>query len=391
MENTIVNPIQQNQRTAIVDILRGWALLGVVMMNYKDYSEFGLSTAAAHKLDLAGKIIYGVLNVFFSAKSWTMLSMLFGYGFAVLINNIRRKGLNPVKFFSGRMFWLFVIAFVNCCFFWGDILKDYAIMGLFFLLFYKTSGKFTFILAICLIMLLPVTNPLVSHFFPFKYDKVADTLMPLYHSHNILNVFKFNLVGTYKLEIMSPQYAITVHMAMFACMLLGFSAFKYDIFNNLALHKKYVKRVFLYSLLLAILPIGVFIANQQFKLNILKYYNPGYINILSTMIFMVSAICWLYINGKLKNFFSALQTIGRMTLTNYMVQNIISMFTFSGAGFAIYNNYHPGFYIGLAIAIYIVQVFFSKWWLNSNYYGPIEWIWRQLSYRKRLPLKKAID
>jgi uncharacterized protein len=167
MENTIVNPIQQNQRTAIVDILRGWALLGVVMMNYKDYSEFGLSTAAAHKLDLAGKIIYGVLNVFFSAKSWTMLSMLFGYGFAVLINNIRRKGLNPVKFFSGRMFWLFVIAFVNCCFFWGDILKDYAIMGLFFLLFYKTSGKFTFILAICLIMLLPVTNPLVA-FFPFQ-------------------------------------------------------------------------------------------------------------------------------------------------------------------------------------------------------------------------------
>ncbi|WP_448698921.1 DUF418 domain-containing protein [Mucilaginibacter sp. AW1-3] len=391
MENTAIAPIQQNQRTVIVDILRGWALLGVALMNYIDYADFGLSTAPERKIDLAGNITYGILNIFFAAKSWTMLSLLFGYGFAVLINNIQKKGLNPVKFFTGRMFWLLVIAFINCCFFFGDILKDYAIMGLFFLLFYKTSGKFAFILAACLIMLLPICGPLVSHFMPFNYGKVADSVMPLYHSHNIFDVFKFNLLGTYRLEVLLPNYAITVHVAMLACMLLGFSAFKYDVFNNLVLHQKRVKKVFWWSLAVAISVLVVFIVASRLKLTFTRYYNPRYISVLSTMIFIMSAICCLYIKDKLKRFFSALQSIGKMTLTNYMVQNVISMFVFSGAGFGVYNTQHPLFYVGLALGVYIIQVFFSKWWLKNYYYGPVEWVWRQLSYGKRLPIKKGGD
>ncbi len=391
MENNNIAPIQQNQRTVIVDVLRGWALLGVVMMNYIDYADLGLSTAPHTKATFFGNVVYGILNIFFAAKSWTMLSLLFGYGFAVLINNIQKKGLNPVKFFAGRMFWLFVLAFINCCFFWGDILKDYALMGLIFLLFYKQSGKFTLRLAIILVVLLPIIGPLVSHFLPFDYAKTQDTVIPLYHSHNVLDVFKFNLKGTYLLEVLSPNYAITVHVAMLACMLLGFSAFKYDVFNNLAQHKKYIKRLFWYSLLVAVLAITSFILSQQFKWSFIKYFNPRYILVLSTMLFIMSAICWLYVAGKLKGFFNAMQVIGKMTLTNYMVQNVISMLVFSGAGLAIYNTKQPWFYVGLAIAVYVVQVFFSQWWLKNYYYGPIEWVWRQLSYGKRLPLKRSTD
>ena len=71
-----------------------------------------------------------------------------------------------------------------------------------------------------------------------------------------------------------------------------------------------------------------------------------------------------------------------------MVQNVISFFVFSGAGLGLYNTMHPAFYVGLAIGVYILQVIFSKWWLNHYNYGPVEWLWRQLSYGKRLPIKK---
>src|SRR5471030_3310014 len=161
METSVVAPIQQSQRTAIVDILRGWALLGVVIMNYAYFSKFG-DPKDSPKVDTVNSILDSILNIFFSAKSWTLLSLLFGYGFAALIDHIRAKGLNPVKFFSRRMLWLLVFAFINSCFFFGDILRDYALMGLFFLFFYKSKGKFAFILALVLIAVLPVVAPLVK-------------------------------------------------------------------------------------------------------------------------------------------------------------------------------------------------------------------------------------
>src|SRR5687767_2103582 len=129
MQPASVQPIQQSQRTAIVDILRGWALLGVVLMNYVDYFYMGLDFST-WKPDMLANILQGFGNILFAAKSWTMLSFLFGYGFAVLMNNVESKGINPVGFFSRRMFWLFVLAIINSAFFWGDILKDYSVMGM---------------------------------------------------------------------------------------------------------------------------------------------------------------------------------------------------------------------------------------------------------------------
>ena len=112
MQPTSLQPVQQTQRTAIIDILRGWALLGVVLMNYADYFYMGIDFKT-FKPDLLTKILMGICNIIFSAKSWTMLSFLFGYGFSVLMQNVEAKGINPALFFSRRMFWLFVLAIIN--------------------------------------------------------------------------------------------------------------------------------------------------------------------------------------------------------------------------------------------------------------------------------------
>ena len=92
----------------------------------------------------------------------------------------------------------------------------------------------------------------------------------------------------------------------------------------------------------------------------------------------------------MKTFFNYLQVMGKMTLTNYMVQNLIGLLVFSGFGLGILSTKPLWYYISLALGVYILQIIFSKWWLSKYNYGPIEWIWRQLSYRKRLPLKKGV-
>lgn len=383
-----IHPISSSKRTAIVDMLRGWALLGVVLMNYVDYHDVGWEPAKNYKPDLLTNILQNFGWIVFAAKSWTMLSMLFGYGFAVLIRNIADKGYNPVKFITVRMLWLFVIAFINCCFWWGDILKDYAFMGLVMLLFYKIKPKPAFILAIALFFILPALAPLI---YKIKSDgeKHFAQLIPLYHSKNFFDNIKFNLLGTWYREMISPGYLYMVHLVQLLCFMLGFAAQRINFFERLTDNRKTLKRIFWYTLIGFIFLTGVFPLAQHFKWEFYKYYNIRYPYIIITMLCTVSALCWLYISGKLKAFFRALEAIGKMTLTNYMVQNIISFFVFGGVGLALGSTMPFWFYMALALAIYIAQVYFSKWWLSRYNYGFVEWIWRQLSYGKRLPLRKA--
>lgn len=381
-------PIQENKRTAIVDILRGWALLGVVIGNYVDFRYIGLERFIVKKGIFSEVVSYFNLY-FFSAKSWTLLSILFGYGFAVLINNVAEKGKNPVYFFCWRMFILFIFAFINSAFWLGDILKDYAFLGLLLLLFYKSSPKTILITCGLLLLTVPFLTAYI-HSIKQGLPDVQSTAkyLKLFYSANWLDVFKFNLLGTYYQEMINLAYAVTVHVVMFALMLLGFYAQKINFFNRLPDFKKQLKKTIIITLILAIISGVLFEIAIQQKL-IFIYFHPVFWIIINTMVFIASGICLLYINGKLKTIFNYFRLSGKMTLTNYMMQNILAAFLFSGIGFKIYNTLPYWFYFFLAIFVFIIQLFISKWWLAKYNYGPVEWLWRVLSYRKMFPLKKT--
>jgi uncharacterized protein len=389
MQSAALLPIQQKERTAIVDILRGWALLGVVLMNYVDHYYLGLDFSNL-KVPVSTTVMMVAGNILFAAKSWTLLSFLFGYGFTILLQNLKAKGISHNSFFLRRMSWLLVLAIINSALFFGDILKDYAVMGMVLLLLINFRPKITFLLSLVLILLAPAIGAYINSLgFRGGLDLMKGD-MHLFESHNPLKVFWFGWLGTFKYEFLSPNYLITVHFIMMGCFLLGVSACKINFFNRLPEMRKYVKRMFWISLAFALLLVGLFLLTQWKKWSWMKYYNPQYLFILSEMIFFASAICWLYIAGKLKRFFRSMQVIGRMTLTNYMTQNLFAILLFSGFGFglALGGRISYGYYLLFAFVIYVAQVYFSKWWLKKYKYGPVEWIWRQLSYGKRLPIRK---
>lgn len=389
MPTTAIQPIQPSQRTAIIDMLRGWALLGVVLMNYIDYFYLGLDFSKWTP-DILAKVLQMITNIFFSAKSWTLLSFLFGYGFAVLMANVSAKGINSIKFFSRRMFWLFVLAIINSAFFFGDILKDYAVMGMIMLIFWRCSAKVAFFISIGLLLASGAVAAYLSTSGMINGFLLLEPYLHLYQSNNPLNVLWFGLVGTYAFEIVNLQYLITIHFIMLSLFFLGLAAQKIDFFNRLAENRKYIKRIFWISLLSVLLLIGVFILTNVMKWDWMRYYQPFFFIIIGSMLFIASALSWLYVAGKLKRFFRSMQTIGKMTLTNYIVQNILGIFLFSGFGFGfgLTNKLHFGYYLLFAFSIYVAQTYFSKWWLSRYQYGPIEWVWRQLSYARRFPIKK---
>lgn len=382
------HPVEQSKRTAIVDILRGWALLGVAIGNYGDFLHIGLPTKI--KSDIVSNILQTFNQIFFAAKSWTLLTLLFGFGFAILINNVASKGKHPVLFFSWRMILLFVLAFINSSFWLGDILKDYAFLGLVLLLFYKIPTKTLAIICSVLFLSIPFLAAYVS---PIQIVHPEITTNPeylkLYQSGNWIDFFRFNLLASYYEQIIIPGYLITAHIVMFTCMLFGFLLQRIAFFNRLNEMKKLLKYVLYISLTSAIIIALIFILGSKNKAAFLEYFVPAYWVILSTMIFIASGICLFYINNKLKTIFKYFSAAGKMTLTNYIVQNILAAFIFSGIGLGIGNSMPYWFYFSLAIFIFILQLFISKWWLSKYNYGPIEWLWRSASYREWFPFKKV--
>jgi uncharacterized protein len=384
------HPIEQNKRTAIVDILRGWAILGVAIGNYSGLPH--IRSTQEPKNSLLSEILTNFDQYFFSGKSWTLLTILFGYGFAILINNVAAKGKNPVSFFSWRMLLLFGLAFINCCFWFGDILKDYAFLGLVLLLFYKCSAKTLSIICAVLVLTIPFFMAYIKGFNFERVDIISNPeYLKLYHSGNWLDFFKFNLLASYYQQIVSLGYVIIGYTVMLACMLFGVVLQKLDFFNRLNKMKKLLTYILAISLIIAVTTGIVFYYAIENKAGFLKFFHPYYWFILSTMVFIATGICLLYENGKLKTVFKYFSAGGKMTLTNYITQNLLAAFLFSGIGLGIGNSMPYWFYFSLAVFIFIIQLFISKWWLSKYNYGPIEWLWRCGSYRQLFPFKKPVQ
>ena len=382
------HPVEQSKRTPIVDILRGWALLGVVIGNYSGFMLIGLPRETNNSV--LSEILSRFDQYFLAGKSWTLLTVLFGYGFAILINNVAAKGKNPVTFFSWRMLLLFGLAFIDSCFWYGDILKDYAFLGLILLLFYKTSAKKLAVICTVIVLAIPF---IMSFIKGLNIERVAVTTNPeylkLYHSGNWFNFFKFNLSASFYQQIIVPGYAITSHLVMLTCMFFGVFLQKLDFFNRLNEMKKLLKYVLISSFFIAVIMGILFYSAIESKAEYLKYFHPYFWFILSAMIFIASGITLLYRSNKLKMIFDYFGVNGKMTLTNYISQNILGAFVFTGIGLNIADTMPYWFYFSFAVFVFVIQLFISKWWLSKYNYGPVEWLWRSASYRKVFPFKKA--
>jgi uncharacterized protein len=345
---------------------------------------YGLNLKTFKPDILTGALMF-IVKTFFEGKSWTLLALLFGYGFVSLTDNLKKKGHQPFSFFAGRMFYLFILGLINSAIYFGDILKDYAFLGLLMLLLYKFSAKTVLIISILLLLALPLADAYISSLN--KTGSSFKSLIPLYLSKNLGDVLWFGLKAAYNM-ISRKLYFYLIHLIMMICLLWGFFLYKIDFFSNQGIKLKYVKRSLWINLTVSIFLTVLFKLITKYGWGFLKYYPLNYWMMLSSMLTVASAICWLFFAGILKYFFANMSIIGKMTLTNYIIQNLRGMLVFSGFGFKVYNTMAFSFYVLLAIVVFICQVYFSKWWLAKYYHGPIEWIWRQLSYRRKLPLKK---
>jgi uncharacterized protein len=406
MSQSQISPISSRERIEILDVLRGLAVCGILIGNMQWFSGYGfMPPALAQQSPNADQFTHFLVHFFVEGKFYSIFSFLFGFGFALQIARAEERGDPKASLFKRRLFWLLVIGLLHAYLLWaGDILSVYALMGFVLILFRrKTDGsllKWIFVLLAIPILTYILFYILFVAFVPpealAKFDAGRidfwnEAVRKVRQSSYLQIITDFNLnyiVGRYAgliLDMRLPKL-----LAMF---LLGFYAYRRGFFQNLSKHQPFIRRVLVYGLILGLVGNVAFAALAG-KEAVFPPTPAGIVGVITyafgvpaLALFFIALVATLWQKAVWRKLLAFLAPVGRMALTNYLLQTVICVLIFYGYGFGQFGRVGARVATLIALAIFLFQVLVSALWLKFFSYGPMEWIWRQLTYRQRLNLR----
>ena len=412
MSNSTAAPVSLQERADILDVLRGLALLGVLLDNIFGFTGYGYSSEAQMKAmpTYYTDAALGLLElVFIHGKFYSLFSLLFGIGFSVILVRNEQMNLNPFPVFYRRLFLLACFGAAHLFLLWeGDILFLYAMIGCLLPLFRKCTDKTLITWAVILIAS-PILIDLVKILLHVKTGAFLEEIAYKIDDKNGITKDNFSTYLSkpgsgwrewrnwqasgylYRYSYLIESNRIPKVLGMF---LLGFCAGRKMMYANLDQYVPLFKKIRRWGFIIG---IPASLAHVYFMFNAKGMPNPMELatttfyalSVVPLSLAYTSTIClfWLKTNGN--NRLRILAPVGRMALTNYLMQTISCIIIFYGVGFGLGGDIGPTIFVPIALGIYTLQIIYSNWWFKHFNYGPLEWIWRQWTYKKRLPITKA--
>lgn len=386
-------PIQQQERTVIVDVLRGFALFGVLLGNFSGMvtNNVPQEIIDAHSTGL-DSLLNELHRILIENKFMTLFSILFGYGFGVIMQRLETKRINSTPFFFRRMIWLFIFGCLNLALWNGDILHVYAMTGILLLLFRNQSNRSVFRYSIFFLFILPAGIRIYQQYgvrFPFAHGEVADIYFHAYKSGSLKDIVSTNY-KMYPREWIFTWIEWRDMSETLGRFLLGYYILRKQILVRLEENMPLIRKVWIYTAAISAFYILMLVFLDKKIISV-----PGHIiypflkfGILSMSLLYATSITQLYYQRKWQRLMQSFRNLGCITLTNYLAETVIYVVLLYGIGFGFLGEFSFGIIWLSSLAIYFLQAAFSKWWLSKFYYGPVEWIWRQLTYRKRFRLSR---
>ncbi len=429
---TSLNPVTGNNRIAALDITRGIALLGILLMNIVG---FGLGPGAYWNPSVAGGDaglnlkVFEIMSVYFEGTMRGLFSMLFGVGMVLLTDRLIRKeaGIRVADIYFTRTLWLIVFGLIHSylLLWWGEILYAYGVMGLLLFVFRNTKPVYLLIGALLLISIDSYRSytdltEMEEHKVQYEAYQAMDSTArasadeelvagnkawegtlkaPEKQKENYTKYSEETQQGYFGVVGNFAEFNRNIHMKLYlwgvfdilSIMLIGIALYRMNIITA---QKSY--RFYLIMMLIGY-PIGIWLNYREFNIMTAGGFDPmsmtlagitypagrvfmlaGHIGLI--MIFCKSAILsWLRLS---------LASVGRMALTNYMMHSVICMFVFYGFGFQLFGTLQRYELYYVVAGIWGFQLIASPIWLNYFRFGPMEWLWRSLTYRKWQPLRK---
>lgn len=406
MTKTQIAPISLQERIEVLDVLRGLAVGGILIGNVQWFSGYGMMPKSlAQQSPFADQLTHFLVWFFVEGKFYSIFSFLFGFGFALQIARAQERGDEQATLFKRRLFWLLVIGLMHAYLLWaGDILSIYAVMGFVLILFRRKPNQALLKWALVLI-LIPILTYILLYilfiaFVPHELLAKMDAAQMDFWRESIRKVQQSNylqIISGFNLNYIVGRYASLILEArlpkILAMFLLGFYAYRQKFFQDLATHQAFIRRVLVYGLVLGVagnLAFATFAGTEA----VFPPSPAGIVGVISyafgvpaLALFFVAAIATLWQKVAWRRVLGWLAPVGRMALTNYLLQTLICVLIFYGFGFGYFGKVGATTATLIALAIFFCQILLSAFWLRYFSYGPMEWVWRQLTYRRRLSLR----
>ena len=406
---TAVKPVTARNRILTLDVLRGFALFGILLMNIQFFAmpEAAYSIPAVFG-DLTGTNlgVWWFSYLFADQKFMTLFSMLFGAGIVLMTSKAERQGGHSLRLHYRRMFWLMIIGLVHGYLLWsGDVLVLYAICGFVIYWFRRWSPKWLLLLGVIVFAIGPLISFAGGASMQYAPPEVrAELVADFWPSQEVLDT-EIEAYRSGWLGQMAARVPMTVELqttALFfwgfwragGLMLMGMAFFKWGIFSGERRNRFYLVLIFM-GLLIG-LPVVGWGGYQNFAHDwdpIYARLGMGYqfnywASLFVSLGYVGVIVLWLH-TDRLSWLQQALGSVGRMALTNYLLQTIIATFIFYGHGFGLFATVSRSEQMLIVLGIWAFELILSPLWLRHFRFGPAEWLWRSLTYWKRQPMSVA--
>jgi uncharacterized protein len=398
-------PLPASERISTLDVLRGFALMGILIMNMPGFSYSGWheSDGSHYWPSHIDQLAEEVRDALFSGKFNSLFSVLFGLGFTIQF--ARMQQLDPLhadSLYLRRLLVLFALGVVHACVFWfGDVLHVYALLGIVLLFGLRrvSDRGLMAIMAACIVY--PLLASLLRVAFVTKEFTASRVAMGKgFAASNDAAFGAGSFVDTVRenLHLMAHEYGDLYslwgtfgwYVSMTLTMLLGVLAGRRQWARRIPELMPQIKRLTWFMLIvglgLSATAQMIWQANRVPGPSLIKTFAGLCYNLSRpmVMVFYVLAIVQLYQHTSLKSLFKPFELAGRMPLTNYLMQTAICTTLFYAWGFGLWAKVGPAAGLALSLAIFfVVQVPWSYWWLKNHERGPMEALWARLTYGAR--------
>lgn len=391
-----------HQRLDVVDALRGFALASIIILhNIEHFDLYFHPRNLPSWLSVLDKSIWNVVFLLFNGKSYGIFSLLFGFTFYLQYNKQLEKGIDFRLRFAWRMVILFLFGIINTAFFEGDILTFYAVIGLLLIPMANLRTSILLFLA-ALLLFNPIawfnilnattnTGEIVGDPKSWQFFNQAKTYL---QGESITSTWIGNLTNG-KLAIFYWFWETGRFVQTPALFILGMVIGRKALFYQHQEKARRWKKILTGSILATIPLFLLKLTLPHWQPNITSLAPAHQIITLwfnfSMMLMTLSLFVWLWQKKQTNKFLSIFAPMGRMSLTNYILQSMMGAYIYHGFGLGLYQ--YTGAFYSLLIAITCItfQIIFSKWWFITHKQGPLEYLWHKLTWLSYSPCRQLIN
>jgi len=385
-------PVPRQERIELLDVLRGFALFGILFVNLTWFTGYAALDQASRATLPTDGLVASAIHFAFDGKFYSLFALLFGVGVALQAQRSEARGRSFAPLFARRTAWLFVIGAAHATLLWfGDILSLYAVAALPLLLFLRRSQRVllwssaAFLIAPMLIGLVRLALPAVEAEAGGGYGPAA--LVPAFGSGSYAELLVANrafLEQRWLLALTSGRF-----LKLFGLFLLGLWIARDGLLREPEQRRALLVRVLAGGLAVG-LPAGLL---ETLRSGHVAPHAPTLDGWLSLALGSIAApaLCLAYASGLTLLFtrpawrrrLLRLAPAGRVSLSSYLGQSILCCSAFYGCGLGLFGRIAVTWVPPLSVLVFGAQIAFATWWLKRFEHGPMEWAWRSLTYGRR--------